>query len=206
MWLLQLSVFAGRDQHGAEMGARGAGRPHVAPLQGVPELLELRSQHRDVGVRQLVDAPLDAAARQQLHDDDELERVLLRHVGDTARPVGRDVDESLDSQLGDRVAHWRDAHAQSGFTGPGSPSVLANMFVSIEQHVDWVADAIAHLDANGLAAIEPTLAAQEAWVDHVNTCLAGLRSSFRTPAASVSTAKKCDEVAAKGYEGFVLSV
>ena len=31
-------------------------------------------------------------------------------------------------------------------TGPGSPSVLSNMMVSIEQHVDWIADAIAHLD------------------------------------------------------------
>ena len=205
------------------MGARGAGRPHVAPLQGVPELLELRSQHRDVGVRQLVDAPLDAAARQQLHDDDELERVLLRHVGDTARPVGRDVDESLDSQLGDRVAHWRDAHAQSGFTGPGSPSVLANMFVSIEQHVDWVADAIAHLDANGLKAIEPTLEAQEAWVDHVNTIamhtlypkanswymganVPGKPRVFMPYAGGVGEyRKKCDEVAANGYEGFLLS-
>ena len=30
-------------------------------------------------------------------------------------------------------------------TGPGSPSVLSNMAVSIEQHVDWVAGAIALL-------------------------------------------------------------
>src|SRR5581483_7361926 len=30
-------------------------------------------------------------------------------------------------------------------TGPGSPSVLSNMVVSIEQHVDWIADALVHL-------------------------------------------------------------
>ena len=32
-------------------------------------------------------------------------------------------------------------------TGPGSPSVLSNMIVSIEQHVDWIADCLAHLRA-----------------------------------------------------------
>ena len=42
-------------------------------------------------------------------------------------------------------------------TGPGSPSVLSNMMVSIEQHVDWIADCLAHLrDAAACATIEPT--------------------------------------------------
>ena len=41
-------------------------------------------------------------------------------------------------------------------TGPGSPSVLSNMIVSIEQHVDWIADCVAHLRARGLATIEAT--------------------------------------------------
>ena len=41
-------------------------------------------------------------------------------------------------------------------TGPGSPSVLSNMMVSIEQHVDWIADCIAYLREHGIAAIEPT--------------------------------------------------
>lgn len=53
-------------------------------------------------------------------------------------------------------------------TGPGSPSVLSNMVVSIEQHVDWVCDAVAHLRAEGLTTIEATQEAQDAWVDHVN--------------------------------------
>ncbi len=30
-------------------------------------------------------------------------------------------------------------------TGPGSPSVLSNMMVSIEQHVDWIADCLNYL-------------------------------------------------------------
>src|SRR5262249_26877738 len=53
-------------------------------------------------------------------------------------------------------------------TGPGSPSVLSNMIVSIEQHVDWIADCLAYLRAHGRATIEATAPAQEAWVAHVN--------------------------------------
>ena len=53
-------------------------------------------------------------------------------------------------------------------TGPGSPSVLSNMIVSIEQHVDWIADCLAYLRERGLGTIEATAEAQEAWVRHVN--------------------------------------
>lgn len=53
-------------------------------------------------------------------------------------------------------------------TGPGSPGVLSNMVVSIEQHVDWIADAIKHLTSRGLSRIEATLTAQDEWVAHVN--------------------------------------
>ncbi len=55
-------------------------------------------------------------------------------------------------------------------TGPGSPSVLSNMAVSIEQHVEWVTDAIAAMRADGHTAIEPTPTAQAGWVRHVNDC------------------------------------
>lgn len=53
-------------------------------------------------------------------------------------------------------------------TGPGSPSVLSNMVVSIEQHVDWICDTLVHLAANGFDTIEPTPIAEEAWGTHVN--------------------------------------
>lgn len=53
-------------------------------------------------------------------------------------------------------------------TGPGSPSVLSNMMVSIEQHVDWIADCLAHLRAEGHDSIEATPTAQAGWVQHVN--------------------------------------
>ena len=52
-------------------------------------------------------------------------------------------------------------------TGPGSPSVLANMPVPIEQHVDWITDAIDHCRANGIDTIEAEPDAAAGWVDHV---------------------------------------
>jgi cation diffusion facilitator CzcD-associated flavoprotein CzcO len=109
-------------------------------------------------------------------------------------------------------------------TGPGSPSVLSNMVVSIEQHVDWVTDAIAHLREQGLRVIEPAQEAQDAWVDHVNEIASytlypkanswymganvpGKPRVFMPYAGGVGEyRKKCDEVAAKGYEGFELTV
>jgi cation diffusion facilitator CzcD-associated flavoprotein CzcO len=53
-------------------------------------------------------------------------------------------------------------------TGPGSPSVLSNMIVSIEQHVEWIADCISYMKERGLTSIEPTVEAEDAWVDHVS--------------------------------------
>jgi cation diffusion facilitator CzcD-associated flavoprotein CzcO/acetyl esterase/lipase len=53
-------------------------------------------------------------------------------------------------------------------TGPGSPSVLSNMIVSIEQHVDWISDCLATLGADGHDLIEPTATAVDGWVQHVN--------------------------------------
>jgi cation diffusion facilitator CzcD-associated flavoprotein CzcO/acetyl esterase/lipase len=53
-------------------------------------------------------------------------------------------------------------------TGPGSPSVLSNMAVSIEQHVDWISDCVASMRAEGLTVIEPTETAEAGWVQYVN--------------------------------------
>jgi cation diffusion facilitator CzcD-associated flavoprotein CzcO len=51
-------------------------------------------------------------------------------------------------------------------TGPGSPSVLSNMMVSIEQHVDWVTDTLVYMRDKGFNTIEPTPTAQDGWVRH----------------------------------------
>jgi cation diffusion facilitator CzcD-associated flavoprotein CzcO/acetyl esterase/lipase len=55
-------------------------------------------------------------------------------------------------------------------TGPQSPSVLSNMVVSIEQHVDWVVDTIQSMRDDGYTTIEPTRPAEEGWNQHVNDC------------------------------------
>lgn len=51
-------------------------------------------------------------------------------------------------------------------TGPGSPSVLSNMMVSIEQHVDWITDCIGHMKAEDLQTIEATTTAENGWVNY----------------------------------------
>src|SRR5215467_3576208 len=58
-------------------------------------------------------------------------------------------------------------------TGPQSPSVLSNMPVSIEQHVEWITECIAHMRRNKLATIEATAQAQDQWVAHVNEIVNG---------------------------------
>ena len=108
-------------------------------------------------------------------------------------------------------------------TGPGSPSVISNMMVSIEQHVDWIADCLVHLRAQDLETIEATVDAEDAWVDHVNevanASLYPLAKSWYTGAnipgkprvfmpyigGVGAYRKKCDDVAARNYEGFTLS-
>ena len=105
-------------------------------------------------------------------------------------------------------------------TGPGSPSVLSNMIVSIEQHVDWVVDCITDLRANGLETIEATQEAEDNWVEHVNemafkTLYPGANSWYMganipgKPRVFMpyiggvpAYRRKCDEVATKAYEGF----
>jgi cation diffusion facilitator CzcD-associated flavoprotein CzcO len=53
-------------------------------------------------------------------------------------------------------------------TGPGSPSVLTNMLVSIEQHVEWATDLIAWMGANSKRTFDPQVTAQDTWVQQVN--------------------------------------
>jgi len=108
-------------------------------------------------------------------------------------------------------------------TSPGSPSVLSNMVVSIEQHVDWIADCLQYLRAHDLGCIEPTVAAQDLWVGHVNEVgsdalypeanswyvganIPGKPRAFMPYVGGVGTYRKtCDELAANGYEGFTQS-
>jgi cyclohexanone monooxygenase len=109
-------------------------------------------------------------------------------------------------------------------TGPGSPSVLSNMVVSIEQHVEWIRDCIGYLGSYGFSAVEAKPSAEDAWVAHVNEVaystvfpmaeswyiganIPGKPRVFMPYLGGVGPYRyRCDEVAAAGYEGFVLSV
>jgi cation diffusion facilitator CzcD-associated flavoprotein CzcO len=107
-------------------------------------------------------------------------------------------------------------------SGPGSPSVLTNMVVSIEQHVNWITDCLAYLGRAGYGCIEAMPQAQDKWVAHVNgiagltlfpTCnswylganVPGKPRVFMPLVGFPPYVDKCDEVAANGYEGFAIS-
>ncbi len=53
-------------------------------------------------------------------------------------------------------------------TGPNGPAALANIVRISENDVDWIAAVMAHMQANGLASVEPTQAAEDAWMDTVD--------------------------------------
>ncbi|MFO1084972.1 MAG: NAD(P)/FAD-dependent oxidoreductase [Reyranellaceae bacterium] len=107
-------------------------------------------------------------------------------------------------------------------TGPGSPSVLASMIQAIEQHVDWLADCIAHLRDIGAATLEPIERYEDDWVAHVNeVSQVSLRSTCSSWYVGANIpgrprvfmpyiggfpiyVQKCNEVMSNGFEGFVI--
>ena len=105
-------------------------------------------------------------------------------------------------------------------TGPGSPSVKSNMLVSIEQHVDFVTESIIYMREHGLELMEPDVAAEDDWVDHVQEAanktlfpranswymganIPGKPRLFMPYIGGVGTYRRiCEEVVADNYEGF----
>jgi cation diffusion facilitator CzcD-associated flavoprotein CzcO len=108
-------------------------------------------------------------------------------------------------------------------TGPGSPSVLANMPIAIEQHVEWISDCIAYMRDHNVSAVEATEAAQTRWVDHVRAVaestlfplanswymganIEGKQRVFMPYVGGLGRYReRCDAIAANGYEGLTLS-
>ncbi|MCP5144203.1 MAG: alpha/beta hydrolase fold domain-containing protein [Gammaproteobacteria bacterium] len=108
-------------------------------------------------------------------------------------------------------------------TGPGSPSVLSNMAVSIEQHVEFIGDCLTHLRDQGYEVIEPTERAERGWVKHVNAWgdltlypkanswymganVPGKPRVFLPYVGGVDRYRAiCRDVVAQDYLGFVLS-
>src|SRR5207302_10197694 len=105
----------------------------------------------------------------------------------------------------------------------GTPSVIANMILSIELHVDWITDCVAYMRDRGLVAMEATKDAEDGWVAHVNEVayttlypqanswymganVPGKPRIFMPYIGGVGAYRQiCDDVAAKGYEGFVMT-
>ncbi|MDG2111345.1 MAG: NAD(P)/FAD-dependent oxidoreductase, partial [Actinomycetota bacterium] len=110
-------------------------------------------------------------------------------------------------------------------TGPGSPSVLSNVIVSIEHHVEWISECIDHLRSEGHDTIEPTAEAEVEWGEHVTDVAQG--TMYTAPSCSSwylgsnipgkprtfypyvgglgRYRARCDEIVDNGYEGFVLA-
>jgi len=109
-------------------------------------------------------------------------------------------------------------------TGPGSPSVLCNMPVAIEQHAEWITDCISHMRQHGLERIEATPEAMGKWLEQVNTAanatllplatsswylganVPGKPRVFMPYAGGMARYRQiCNDIAANSYEGFALS-
>src|SRR5688500_16605035 len=108
-------------------------------------------------------------------------------------------------------------------TGPGSPSVLTNMPIAIEQHVEWITGCIGTMRKKGFARCEAAPAAAATWDEQVNEAanktvlplathswylganVPGKPRVFMPYAGGMARYRAiCDDVAAKGYEGFVM--
>jgi cyclohexanone monooxygenase len=142
--------------------------------------------------------------------------------GRGGRELAQEWQDGPETYLGVAVAGYPNLFM---VTGPQSPSVLSNMPVSIEQHVEWITECIAYMRRNKLASIEATPEAQDAWVAHVAEIVsatlmpkanswymgANIEGKARRflpylgPEGVGGYRKKCAEVAENGYEGFVFA-
>lgn len=105
-------------------------------------------------------------------------------------------------------------------TGPGSPSVLSNMIVSIEQHVDWISACLSHLRDNGIEQIDAEPDAQSRWGEEVNAAaqrtlypragswymganIPGKTRMFMPYVGGLGNYRRiCSDIARDGYRGF----
>ncbi len=138
--------------------------------------------------------------------------VLLRDVWATEGPV---------AYLGLAVAGFPNLFI---IQAPGSPSAATNFIAAMEQHVDWIGDCITFLRAGGHRTIEARHEAQREWIEHTTSLVAptvlvhptcnswynganvpGKKRMYMGYTAGIPEyRRRCDEVAANGYTGFVV--
>ncbi|CAN5530715.1 NAD(P)/FAD-dependent oxidoreductase [soil metagenome] len=138
--------------------------------------------------------------------------VLLRDVWAEEGPV---------SYLGLQVAGFPNLFTVQG---PGAPAAATNFVAALEQHVEWISDCIADLKAKGVRTIEATSDAQREWIEHTTELVAptvlmdpscnswynganvpGKKRRYMGYVGGIPEyRRRCDEIAATGYQGFVL--
>jgi len=145
----------------------------------------------------------------------------LNITGRDGLPLARTWEAGPRNYLGLQVSGFPNMFT---ITGPGSPSVLCNMPVPIEQHVEWVTACIDHMRKNAIERIEAKPEAMDKWVAHVNEAanatllpqahhswylganVPGKPRVFMPYAGGMARFKEiCDDVAARGYDGFELA-
>ena len=107
-------------------------------------------------------------------------------------------------------------------TGPGSPAVLGNVLMAIEQHVEWVFQCIDDMESSGKTEIEADMVSEDEWMDHVEdlasetlrySCnswyvganVPGKKRVFMPYTGGYDVyRKKCKDIADHGYAGFTL--
>jgi cyclohexanone monooxygenase len=147
-----------------------------------------------------------------------IDRIDIRGVG--GERIQDHWAEGPRSYLGLMVAGFPNMFT---ITGPGSPSVLTNMINSIEQHVEWITDCLSYLGAHQQTRLEASSEAEAEWCEHVRAAVTptmlpqanswymganvpGKPRMFMPYAGGLNTYTEiCNQVAAKGYEGFVIS-
>ena len=144
----------------------------------------------------------------------------MKEIGiqtDAGMTIGEKWAEGPRTYLGIMIAGFPNLFM---ITGPQSPGVKSQMILACEQHVDWIADCMQYLRDHAFSRIEAEEDAEDAWVQHNNEIADGtlypLANSWYVGAnipgkprifmpyvgGVAAYKRKCDEVAAKGYEGF----
>jgi cyclohexanone monooxygenase len=167
--------------------------------------------------------------------DYELDTIVFATGFDAMTGAMKEIDIHTDAGMSVRKK-WEDGPRTylgimiAGFpnlfmiTGPQSPGVKSQMILACEQHVDWIADCLQYLGNHGFSRIEAEENAEDAWVRHNNEVadrtlyplanswyvganIPGKPRVFMPYVGGVAAyKKKCDEIAARGYEGFSLGV
>ena len=152
---------------------------------------------------------------------DAMTGTLLRIdiVGRDGRRLGDEWAGGPQTYLGLMVAGFPNMFM---VTGPGSPSVLTNMVMAIEHHVDWIAQCIDEVSARSVISIEATDEAQSEWVAHTNEVAERtlyMKASSWYIGANVEGKPRvfmpyvggfdryrhiCQDVTTSGYKGFLL--